>query len=62
MDSINWKRTITGGLLAGLVMNIGEFAVEPRVRSVHDAPLLVLHDLAAGGDGPRCDCRGLGVL
>jgi hypothetical protein len=29
MDSINWKRVIAGGLLAGLVMNIGEFAVEP---------------------------------
>jgi hypothetical protein len=33
MDSINWKRVIAGGLLAGLVMNIGEFAVEPLMGS-----------------------------
>lgn len=29
MESINWKRVIAGGLVAGLVINIGEFAVEP---------------------------------
>jgi hypothetical protein len=25
MEQINWSRVITGGLLAGLIMNIGEF-------------------------------------
>jgi hypothetical protein len=26
---MNWKRIILGGLVAGLVLNVGEFAIEP---------------------------------
>ena len=26
---MNWKRIVTGGLLAGVVLNVGEFAIEP---------------------------------
>jgi hypothetical protein len=29
MESLNWKRIIAGGLLNGLLLNVGEFAVEP---------------------------------
>ena len=28
---MNWKRVVTGGLLAGLVINLGEFGIEPMM-------------------------------
>jgi hypothetical protein len=31
---MNWKRIITGGLLAGLVLNVGEFVAEPLMGSM----------------------------
>lgn len=30
---MNWKRIIGGGLLAGLVLNLGEFGIEPLMGS-----------------------------
>ena len=30
---MNWKRIIAGGLVAGVVLNIGEFAIEPLMGS-----------------------------
>jgi len=30
---MNWKRIIGGGLLAGLVINVGEFGIEPLMGS-----------------------------
>lgn len=29
MQRINWRRVLAGGFVAGVVLNIGEFAVEP---------------------------------
>lgn len=29
MESINWKRVVAGGLVAGIALNVGEFAIEP---------------------------------
>lgn len=30
---MNWKRIVAGGLLAGLVLNVGEFVIEPLMGS-----------------------------
>jgi hypothetical protein len=30
-DAMNWKRIVVGGLLAGLVLNVGEFVIEPLI-------------------------------
>jgi len=34
---MNWKRIVTGGLLAGLVINLGEFGIEPLMGTQTEA-------------------------
>jgi hypothetical protein len=53
MGKINWGRVILGGLLAGLVMNIGEAALHAGLLGQDYRALLEQRGVAAEGDPAR---------
>lgn len=53
MGKINWGRVILGGLLAGLVMNIGEAALHAGLLGEDTRALLEQRGVSAEGDPAR---------
>lgn len=51
MTSINWSKVITGGLVAGLIMNISEYILNEPVLGVQMAEVLAERNLPPTSGG-----------
>jgi len=58
---MNWKRIVAGGLVAGIVLNVGEFVVEPLMGPQMENFFRRL-SLPVPGEGPMVALAGLAMV